>query len=1052
MSFNLSRWSIERPAYSIAIFVLLVVMGLLSLHALPINRFPEMESPIVKVVLRQQAASASDLEYDVAQKSEDALLRLQGIRRLDTTIEDGAVTFNVEFDSGIDPQLALERTDRAIRSIRGDLPAAVEEPAIEISNLREIAIATFAVQSNTMSLQALNRLLSDDVLRRFERIRGVGKVVLRGGDDREVRVWLDPDEMLARGLSAGAVSAALRTAITNSPAGIASTNDIDRPIRTVSAPSAVAALANVVLPDANGSILRLSDIARIEDGWAEANGFAQLNGEPILALSFFTEKGANEVETFTRIRAAIDNFAAEDTRLQFTLLDENASYTRNNVASTVSAMIEGAVCTIAVLFLFLRDWRSVTIAAISLPLAVIPTFFVMEALGFSLNLVSLLGLTLAIGLLVDDTIVEIENTARHLEMGKTPFQAVIDATDEIGSSVIAISLTIVAVFAPLAMIGGMPGQYFREFGMTVAAATVASLLVARLMTPLLASRMLRPRAPALRNSALPASGYSRLLRFATGRHRIPLGRSRAGLPRRAMTLDMSFITIALGIASLAWTAFFVLPGLTRGFIPEEDGTQLRFTVEMAGGTSNASMREKSGEVTRLLAADENVMHVYAYRSAPAGRVATRQAFSIQIELTDPADRAQTRQVIASNIARKLTSVADIGVNQLGLTGGRQFSVSLLSEDAAALERASDWLASSMATIPSVGHVSSFGAAHRPELQIIPDLDLAASLGVDLHSLSNAVRVATMGDRDRELGSIQIDGRSVPVRVEAAKSANELSVVETIPLRTGDGKVVPLGAVARIATAYGPGQILRQDGLRRIELNADLAAGASPGTALALVKSLIEQHPLPAGVILQTAGETRSMEDFFASFVDASILGSTCVFVILFVLFGSPFQPLTILLSLPLALSGGLIALAATGHGVTMPVLIGALMLMGIVAKNAILIVDLASRIIEAGEEPREAVVLAAERRFRPIVMTTVAMVAGMMPVAFGTGDGGAFRAPMAIFVIGGLVASTALSLVFVPALYLQVQKIGAMITRIWSPKPSLRPQTRMVQSLDARRD
>jgi len=1029
MSFNLSRWSIERPAYSIAIFVLLVVMGLLSLRALPISRFPEMESPIVKVVLRQQAASASDLEYDVAQKCEDVLLRLDGIRRLDTAIEDGAVTFNLEFDAAIDPQVALERTDRAMLSMRGDLPAAIEEPAIALSNLREIAVATFAVRSNAMSFQALDRVLDDDLLRRFERIRGVGKVVLRGGDAREVRVWLDPDEMLARGLSADAVGAALRTAITNASAGIVSANEFDRPIRTVSALTGIAALASVALPDTNGAGLRLSDVARVEDGWVDAGGFAQLDGEPILALSFFTEKGANEVETFNRIRTAVDDLASKDTRLQFTLLDENASYTRNNAASTMHAMLEGAICTIAVLFFFLKDWRSVMIAAISLPLAVIPTFFIMDALGFSLNLVSLLGLTLAIGLLVDDTIVEIENTARHLEMGKAPHQAVIDATEEIGSSVIAISLTIVAVFAPLAMIGGTPGQYFREFGMTVAAATLASLLVARLITPLLASRLLRPSTPDPSTPALPTEGrYSRLLRFATGRHRIALGRSHAELPPRyAIAIDMSFVTIGLGIASLAWAALFVLPGLARGFIPEEDGTRLKFAIEMAGGTSNAAMREKSSEIARLLASDSEVVHVYAYR-ASAARLANLQSIAVQLALTDPAHRARTRQAIASDITRKLRSIADIRISQVSLTGGRQFTVSLLSQDAVALERAGEWLASSMASMPSIRDATSSGTTHRAELQVIPDLDLTAAMGLKLDSLSNALRVATMGDRDRALGSIQIDGRNVPVRVEVRRSGADSSLIELMPLRTADGKVVPLGAVARIVEGYGPALILRQDGLRRIELNADLAETASPGTALAQLQSWIERHPLPAGIRLQTAGETRSMEDFFASFVEATILGSTFVFVILFVLFGSPFQPLTILLSLPLSLSGGLVALAATGHGVTMPVLIGALMLMGIVAKNAILIVDLASRMIDAGAPPRDAVVLAAEQRLRPIVMTTAAMAAGMVPVALGVGDGGAFRAPMAIFVIGGLIASTLLSLVFVPALFLQVHRVGALIT------------------------
>lgn len=1041
MRFNLSRWSIERPAYSIAIFALLLVLGLLSLRALPVSRFPQMEPPIVKVALRQQSASASFLERDVAQKCEDVLLRLEDLRRLDTTIQDGLVTLNLEFDARTDPQLALERTSRAMLSMRGDLPPALDEPVISISNLREIAVATFAVRSSVLTFHALNRILDDDLLRRLERIRGIGKVVLRGGNDREVRVWLDRDEMLARGLSADAVGVALRTITNNSPAGIASASEVEQPIRTMSAPTSIAELSDVTLPGTNNAGVRLSDIARVEDGWADNRGFAQLDGEPILALSFFAEKGVDEVETFARLRAEIDTLSNEDKRLQFTLLDENASYTRNNVSSTAQGLIEGALCTIVVLFLFLRDRRAVAIAGISLPLAVIPTFFVMEALGFSLNLVSLLGLTLAIGLLVDDTIVEIENTARHLEMGKTAHQAVIDATEEIGGSVIAISLTIVAVFAPLALIGGMPGQYFREFGMTVAAATLASLLVARLMTPLLAARFLRPSVQAPSVRALPACGsYSRLLKFATGRYPISLGRSPTGSPPRlAMTLDMSQVTIGLGIASLAAAILFILPALPRGFIPEEDGTRLTFAIEMSGGTGNNAMRAKSTEIARLLASDNDVTHVYALASNPSSRLASQETMVVHVELTDPAKRQRTRQAIAFDISRKLTSVADIRTTRVGLTGSHQFSLSLVSDDGVALEETGRLLASSMASMPSIGAVTSFGTAHRAELQIVPDLELAAALGIELGSLSNAIRVATMGDRDQALGFITIEGQNVPVRVQAARSADDLSFIETLPLRSAHGVIVPLTAVARLVEGYGPAQILRQDGLRRIELNADLVENASPGMALTEVKSWIAQHPLPRNVRLQAAGETRSMEDFFGSFVDAALLGSTFVLIILFVLFGNPLQPLTVLLSLPLSLTGGLVALAATGNGVTMPVLIGALMLMGIVAKNAILIVDLAGRMVKADVAPRDAVVAAAEQRLRPILMTTAAMAAGMIPVAFGLGDGGAFRAPMAIFVIGGLIASTVLSLVFVPALFLQVQMAGNLISGIFSkrtPQPA----------------
>lgn len=1030
MAINVSKWSIERPAVGIALFLVLTAMGWLSLTSLPVNRFPDMELPVVTVQLHQQAASPSDLETQVARKVEDAFEDIEGLERLDATISDGSVSLTAEFAAYVAPNVALDRIQAAMLAVRVQLPATLDEPSIELSNIRRLAIATYAVRSDQLSLPAISRRVDDRIRPALEKVPGVGRIARVGGSEREIRVWLQRDEMVARGLAPQDVSRALRAVSDNQAAGTVKTAGFDEPVRTMSAPVSIEDLGTFPVRSSIGSSDRLSDIARIEDAWSVPSGFATLDADPIVALSIFAEKRANEVETFERIRDAVQRMDDADTMVQLTLLDENASYTSNNFTSTMRTMAEGALCTVAVIFLFLRDRRSTLIAAIGLPLAVVPTFLAMEALGFSLNLVSLLGLTLAIGLLVDDTIVEIENVSRHREMGKTIWRAVIDATEEIGGSVIAISLTVVAVFLPLALIEGLPGRYFREFGMTVAVATLLSLLVARLITPLLAVTLLKTVPPGKHGEPGNIHRlYSRLLRLSTRRQAIPFG-------RRGIHLDMTHVTVALGLLSIAVPFLTVLPALPRGFIPTEDGARLTFAIDMADGASATSMMQKSLEVARSLKSDADVQHIYAYRGGSNIGRSNQQSFIVQLMLTPPGERIRTRQDVAADVARRLASIADIRGSEVGLTGSRQFSLTLLGNEPESLEQVSDSLASAMAQMPAFRTVTSLRPALRPELQLMPDRDLVSELGISLDALSDAVRVATVGDISRELAHIDLQGRRVPVRVQVeAGDGGDISLLESMPLRTADGNVVPLAAVAEIVTGFGPDEITRRDGLRRIDLAADLNGSASSGTALSAVMAWIEKNPLPEGVSLQPTGETLSMQDFFSSFFRAALLGLAAVFAILLVLFGNPFQPLTILLSLPLALSGGILALAITGNGVTMPVLIGALMLMGIVAKNAILIVDLSGRLISEGHAPREAVVSAAEQRARPVVMTTAAMIAGMIPVSLGIGDGGAFRAPMAIVVIGGLLASTALSLLFVPALFLRVHALQVVFARFVGATP-----------------
>ena len=1024
MTMNVSEWSISRPAPAIVVFAILLVLGAYSLATLPITRFPDIDMPIISVSIVHPGATPSDLEKQVAIKVEDAIADIAGLRNLQTILDNGKATFTAEFRDSVETGRALEDIQNALARIRGDLPQTIDEPIVEHLNVRDLAIATYAISSREMTLDQLSAYVDERIVKSVQSIRGVGRVIRLGGAKREIRVRLDADELTARGLSAAGVNEAVRALSENHASGQGVVAGMEQPIRTLAQAATVDDLNRVGINVGDDRHIRLGDIARVEESIEDPVSFARLNdGNPTIVFSVFAEKGAREIDMSHRVADRIAALSNDEPSMTYKLIDENFSYTYGNFKSTMQLLLEGAFCTIVVVYIFLRDWRSTLIAALSLPLAVIPTFWVMSMMGFSLNLVSLLGLTLAIGLLVDDSIVEIENIARHLQMGKTPFRAAIDATEEIGTSVIAISLTIVAVFVPVTMVDGLPGQYFREFGLSVAAATLLSLLGARLVTPMLAAHLMRsgPR----QEKALPGGiqrAYFALLALSV--RRLPLFRPVKGRGHMPRHLDMAYVTVGLGIVIVTLSVAVGLPGLARGFVPKENGTRILVAVEVPVGTSHAGMLKKSEEISRLISTIPEIKQVYSYRLPSGGKGAARDTFMVQLMLAHKSERARSQADIAAEVAALLTSVPDIRSHNLGQTGTRHFSVALMSRNPESLLSAAETLEAGMREMPLLRNVSTRANALRPEIQVVPDPDQSAQLGIDANLISHTIRVATIGEVTRNLATLNDQDRQTQIRVQVqGVGGHDLDMIRNLPLLTRTGHIVPVGAVATVKLGYGPATIERRDGMRRVELGADLANGATVGQALANLMERVEETPLPLEVTMEPTGDAERMREFFTSFAAATALALLAVFAVLVLLLGNPFQPATVLLSLPLSLGGVVAALQITGHALTMPVLIGALMLMGIVAKNAILVVDVAGRMVSRGTAPRVAAVLAAEQRARPIIMTTAAMVAGMTPVALGLGDGGEFRAPMAVAVIGGLIVSTALSLVFVPSLFLVVEQI-----------------------------
>ncbi len=685
-------------------------------------------------------------------------------------------------------------------------------------------------------------------------------------------------------------------------------------------------------------------------------------------------------------------------------------YTLGAYHSTMKTMIEGAILAIIVVLVFLRDWRATLIAAVALPLSIIPAFWALDVAGFSLNLVSLLAITIVTGILVDDAIVEIENIVRHTRMGKSPYRAALEAADEIGLAVIAITLTIIAVFVPVSFMGGIAGQYFKQFGLVVAFAVFFSLLVARLITPLLAAYFLRPSHHSNKEGWLLRL-YTRLIRWSVAHH---------------------YKTVALGLAIFAGSvgSFYLLPA---GFLPADDSGRLLLAVELPPGSRIADTRAVTDTIARNVRARTDVNSVFINGGRVMGSGAEVRKATLIINIVPKEKRKLTQDQVRDEIGRSLAGVPDIRFWFLKDNGQRQLQLVASGRDGAAVSHFAAELTSQAKRIPLLANVVSTAELDRPELRVVPISDVAAELGVSTEAISEAVRIATIGDIGANLAKFDVGDRQVPIRVQLEERARgERQMLESLKVATGSGAAVPLSAVARFELAQGPTAIDRYDRMRRVVIGADLVGDVPLGRAVERVLALPAAKSLPPGVEIKQFGDAEVMGEVFESFAKAMGAGIMMVYAVLVLLFGSFLQPVTILFSLPLSIGGAIVALAVTGKPISLPVVIGILMLMGIVTKNAIMLVDFAIEEMKRGIPRADAIVDAGRKRARPIIMTTIAMIGGMLPSAYGVGSGGEFRSPMAIAVIGGLMSSTLLSLVFVPAVFAVMDDIAKLGWRLFA--------------------
>ncbi|MGY5811042.1 efflux RND transporter permease subunit [Rhizobium sp. LEGMi198b] len=1011
---NFSAFSIRNPVPAILLFIMLAAGGLLAFKHLPIQNFPDMDLPTISVTATLDGAAPTQLETEVARTIEDSLAALSYLDHITTTITDGTVSIKVSFKLEKDSEAALNEVRNAVDSVKADLPSQMETPSVTKVTVQSSALVTYAVRSTALNETELSWFVDNDLTKALLSVPGVGQVNRIGGIDREVHVDLDPSTMASFGVTAATVSAQLKAVQADTSGGLGEVGGSRQTLRTLGALPSVEALKGLRIPLANGQQVRLDDVASVTDSFAERSSMAYLDGKPVIAVEIKRSNGFSDSGVAAGVDAAIKTFAAAHANAQIDEAYSTIGPIIDNYDGSMHMLYEGAILAIVVVWLFLRDWPATILSAVALPLSVIPTFLVMYLAGFSLNIVTLLALSLVVGILVDDAIVEIENIARHLQMGKRPLDAAMEAANEIGLAVIATTFTLVAVFLPTAFMSGIPGLIFRQFGITAAVAVVASLVVARLLTPMMAAYFMKAHPSEQKDGRIM---------------RVYMAVAKAALNHRKTTVVVTAVVVALSLATI--------PLLKSGFLPASDDARAQITLTMQPGATieqTDAMTRKAADIVGKL---RDVTHVFSsVGSTSSGGGPDTSTTSdvgsatIVVVLTPIDERDRKQSEIENNIRQALSVLPGVRVAVGSGGNGTKLDITLASDDANALDSASTALEEQLRTLQGIGAVTSTAARQAPEIQITPDFARAAALGVTSNAIASAVRVATNGEYSSDLPKLNLPQRQIPIVVRfSPETRTNLDDIKNMRVAGTNGNV-DLGSIADIRIGGSPSEIDRIDRMRNVTVSVELN-GRILGDVNREAKALPALQHLPPGVTLVEQGELQRSSELFQSFALAMAIGVFCIYAVLVLLFHDFLQPLTLLMALPLSLGGALVPLVVTGTSFSMPAVIGLLMLMGVVTKNSILLIEYAIMSRRQGMSRFDALVDACHKRARPIVMTTIAMASGMLPAALSLmGGDSSFRQPMAIVVIGGVMMSTLLSLIVIPVIFTFVDDLENVLKRL----------------------
>ena len=1039
---RISTWGIQNPVPVTIFFVAVVLMGLVSYTRLPIKQRPNVTFPQVSITVTENGAAPSEVETQITRPIENAMAGLPNVETIQSTVSRGISTTQIEFPLDQDIQKMTDDVRTRVDQTRAQLPRDIDPPTVQRLDIDSEAILTYAVAAPKMSDVGLSWYIDDTVSRTLQAVDGVAQVKRVGGVNREINVIVDPDKLAAFGLTAPQINDALRTFSLDAGGGQVEVGGRRQTVRVLGTPATVAQLRDTQIPTVGGRFVRLSDVAEIGDGSSEVQGFALLDGQPVVGFQLMKTRDASDIAVEDRVKAAIKDklecqpapaksrrpaAPCQNLGVKFTKILSTVDNTRANFLATEETLLEGMLLAALVVFLFLKDWRATLITATAMPVSLIPTFAAMAIFHFSLNTITLLALTLVIGILVDDAIVEIENIQKRVDSGARPYRAALEGADAIGLAVVATTFTIVAVFFPVSFMPGIPGQFFKEFGLTVSVAVLFSLLTARLLTPLMAAYLLKP-APQPHERGPLKGPYRSALEWA---------------------LSHRWLSIAGGGATLA-AAIVMFGMLPKGLQPEGNPNFYYINIQGPPGANQAAMEDIVRNVRRLAMQRPETEHVFS----TVGSTSTNSFFgggssgfnegTVTVVVADHRKLSITK--IKDLVRPYLMSIPDARVTfDSGGFGSGGAQMTLTSEDGPLLEKTALQLQREMHGLKSVANPVPSSPPVGPELLIRPKPDEAARLGVSIDTIATAARVATIGDIDANVAKFNDGSQRVPIRVRLPETArSNLDVIRAMRLPTAGGRSTTLGSVADVSFQAGPAEIQRFDRMRRMSVQADRVGGVQLGQAIGDINKLPVMRHLPAGVQRASFGENRILGQFFSGFIMAILSGLCLVYAVMTLLFRSFFKPIVILSALPLAIGGAFFGLLIGGMSLSLPSAIGLLMLLGLAAKNSILLVEFAIERERAGATQRQALIDACRERARPIVMTTLAMQAGMLPTALGFGAGAEFRQPMAIAVIGGLLTSTLLSLVLVPVVYEFVDDVEQWLTpkfaRFITPRePALQP-------------
>lgn len=1021
---NFSAYSIRNPLVAILLFVLLTLGGLFGFHQMKIQQFPDTDFPSVVVTVTLPGAASSQLENDVAKKIENKIANIEGVKHMRSVLQTGAATINAEFVLEKDIQEAVDDVRSAVGEIQGDLPAAANDPIITKVTTAGFPVLTYTVSADNMSVEDLSWFVDDTISKRLSNIEGVGQIARIGGLNREITVAVDPNRLNALQMPISQLSQQVAGIQQDTSGGEAKVGDRTQSIRVLGAVDNVQQLGEVQIALPTGGAQTLSSMATITDGASEPESIAKLNDKTVVAFNVSRSRGASEVDIAQRVESALAQLQKDMPHIQVNKIFDTASPVAEDYQASMQMLLEGGILAVVVVLLFLRNVRATIVAAVALPLSIIPTFLGMWLFGFSLNIISLLALSLVVGVLVDDAIVEVENIIRHLRMGKSPYEAAMEAADEIGLAVIATTFTLIAVFLPTAFMSGVVGQFFRQFGWTAAMAIFASLLVARLITPMMAAYFLKSEPNKVEKDGKLMKSYLQMVHW-TLRH-------------RWLTLGLTLLFF-IGSVSLAKL-------LPTSFIPANDINQTRVAIELTPDATLADTEAVSDHAIAAIKDIDGIQSIMAAigqpqagmdsRNSGAGHAQNTASLDITLE---PRGQRSSKSDIEQQITDAISQVAGARFT-VGLSSGGEsgYSFQLTSSNPAMLEQYAQQVMGEIRQLPLAGDVTSNRSLPRPELTVTPNRLLMADQGVTTQGIADTLRIATLGDYEQRLSKLNLDTRQIPIIVrlpdDAKANVSQLGNLY-VPSNRMTGQGVQVADVAQLQFGNGPAQIRRFDRERAIRITVQSSEGGL-GPLVSAVKATPSLQAMPSDITMIDEGQAENMAELFTGFAIAMSVGIFCIFGVLILLFHRVLQPFTILVALPLSIGGAFVGLLLTGSDLSTPSMIGFIMLMGIATKNSILLVDYA--IIAQTEQglPRlPALIDACHKRARPIIMTTIAMGAGMLPLILGLGDHDAtFRRPMAAAVLGGLVTSTFLSLVVIPVVYTLMDDLSLFLHRFIRPE------------------